>query len=109
MNRILEWTADRARIVATRLSSDLPATCSRPNVLRAGPSSQSFLPHWRNVAEIPAARMLITVFHTTHVLGLEVVLPDGSLLHLGGKCLTCLATTLWRFCRSEARLGIARK
>src|SRR5713101_6075474 len=52
------------------------------------PSSQSICSIGGNVAENSGgAHCLKYGFTTTHVLGLEVVLPDGSLVHLGGKTL----------------------
>jgi len=47
---------------------------------------------------------------TTHVLGLEVVLADGSLVHLGGKVLDAPGYDLMGvFVGSEGTLGIATK
>jgi glycolate dehydrogenase FAD-linked subunit len=47
-------------------------------------------------------------FTTTHVLGLEVVLPDGSLVHFGGKTLDAPGYDLAGvFVGSEGTLGIA--
>jgi len=49
-------------------------------------------------------------FTTTHVLGLEVVLPDGTLAHLGGKTLDTPGYDLSGvFVGSEGTLGIATK
>src|SRR5205814_6212626 len=50
------------------------------------PSSQSVCTIGGNVAENSGgAHCLKYGFTTTHVLALEVVLPDGSLVHLGGE------------------------
>ena len=52
------------------------------------PSSQSVCTLGGNVAEnAGGAHCLKYGFTTNHVLGLELVLPDGSLVHLGGKTL----------------------
>ncbi len=52
------------------------------------PSSQQVCSIGGNVAENSGgAHCLKYGFTTTHVLGLEVVLPDGSLVHLGGNTL----------------------
>jgi len=49
-------------------------------------------------------------FTTTHVLGLEVVLSDGSLVHFGGKTLDAPGYDLMGvFVGSEGTLGIATK
>jgi glycolate oxidase len=49
-------------------------------------------------------------FTTTHVLGLEVVLPDGSLVHLGGKTLDRPGYDMCGvFVGSEGTLGIATR
>ena len=49
-------------------------------------------------------------FTTTHVLGLEVVLPDGTLVHFGGKTLDAPGYDLAGvFVGSEGTLGIATK
>jgi len=49
-------------------------------------------------------------FTTTHVLGLEVVLADGSVVHLGGKVLDVPGYDLMGvFVGSEGTLGIATK
>jgi glycolate oxidase len=52
------------------------------------PSSQSVCTLGGNVAEnAGGAHCLKYGFTTNHVLGLELVLPDGSMVHLGGKTL----------------------
>jgi glycolate oxidase len=75
------------------------------------PSSQSVCSIGGNVAEnAGGAHCLKYGFTTTHVLGLEVVLPDGSLAHLGGKALDAPGYDLTGvFVGSEGTLGIATK
>src|SRR5207245_2609960 len=75
------------------------------------PSSQSICSIGGNVAENSGgAHCLKYGFTTTHVLGLEVVLPDGSLVHLGGKTLDRPGYDLAGvFVGSEGTLGIATK
>ena len=64
-----------------------------------------------NVAENSGgAHCLKYGFTTTHVLGLEVVLPDGSLVHFGGATLDHPGYDLCGvFVGSEGTLGIATK
>jgi len=75
------------------------------------PSSQSVCSIGGNVAENSGgAHCLKYGFTTTHVLGLQVVLPDGSLVHFGGKTLDTLGYDLAGvFVGSEGTLGIATK
>ena len=75
------------------------------------PSSQSVCSIGGNVAENSGgAHCLKYGFTTTHVLGLEVVLPDGSLVHFGGKTLDAPGYDLAGvFVGSEGTLGIATK
>jgi len=75
------------------------------------PSSQSVCSIGGNVAENSGgAHCLKYGFTTTHVLGLEVVLPDGSLMNLGGKTLDTPGYDLSGvFVGSEGTLGIATK
>jgi glycolate oxidase len=75
------------------------------------PSSQSVCSIGGNVAEnAGGAHCLKYGFTTTHVLGLEVALPDGSLIHLGGKTLDAPGYDLAGvFVGSEGTLGIATK
>src|SRR5260221_9368627 len=75
------------------------------------PSSQSVCSIGGNVAEnAGGGHCLKDGFTTTHVLGLDVVLPDGSIAHLGGKALDgpCYVLT-GVFVGSEGTLGIATK
>jgi glycolate oxidase len=75
------------------------------------PSSQSVCSIGGNVAENSGgAHCLKYGFTTTHVLGLEVVLPDGTLAHFGGKTLDAPGYDLAGvFVGSEGTLGIATK
>jgi glycolate oxidase len=75
------------------------------------PSSQSVCSVGGNVAEnAGGAHCLKYGFTTTHVLGLEVVLPDGTLVHLGGKTLDTPGYDLTGvFVGSEGTLGIATR
>src|SRR6202011_3941498 len=75
------------------------------------PSSQSICSIGGNVAENSGgAHCLKYGFTTAHVLGLEVVLPDGSVAHLGGRTLDAPGYDLpGVFVGSEGTLGIATK
>src|SRR5580700_2851859 len=114
MNRILEVDLPNARVVVEPGVINLDVTT---RVLPQGyfyapdPSSQSICSIGGNVAENSGgAHCLKYGFTTTHVLGLDVVLPDGSLVHLGGKTLdTPGYDLLGVFVGSEGTLGIATK
>src|SRR6202158_3628709 len=87
MNRILEVDFPNARVVVEPGVVNLDVT---GRVMEQGyfyapdPSSQSICSIGGNVAENSGgAHCLKYGFTTTHVLGLEVVLADGSLVHLG--------------------------
>jgi glycolate oxidase len=75
------------------------------------PSSQSVCSIGGNVAENSGgAHCLKYGFTTTHVLGLEVVLPDGSVVQLGAPTLDSPGYDLSGiFVGSEGTLGIATK
>jgi glycolate oxidase len=75
------------------------------------PSSQSVCTIGGNVAENSGgAHCLKYGFTATHVVGLEVVLPDGELIQLGGKALDRPGYDLAGvFVGSEGTLGIATK
>src|SRR5579862_1838761 len=75
------------------------------------PSSQSVCTIGGNVAENSGgAHCLKYGFTTTHVMGLEVVLPDGSLAHFGGAAVDRPGYDLCGvFVGSEGTLGIATK
>jgi glycolate oxidase len=75
------------------------------------PSSQSVCTIGGNVAENSGgAHCLKYGFTTTHVLGLEVVLPDGSLIQIGGPTLDPPGYDLpGVFVGAEGTLGITTK
>ena len=91
MNRILEVDLPNARVVVEPGVINLEVTervAPQGYFYAPDPSSQSVCSIGGNVAENSGgAHCLKYGFTTTHVLGLEVVLPDGSLVHLGGKTL----------------------
>ncbi|HUO59208.1 MAG TPA: FAD-binding protein, partial [Candidatus Acidoferrales bacterium] len=114
MNRILDVDIPNARVTV------------EPGVINAAvtqqvapygyfyapdPSSQSVCSIGGNVAENSGgAHCLKYGFTTTHVLGLEVVLPDGSVVQLGGSALDIPGYDLTGvFVGSEGTLGVATK
>ncbi|HLH09755.1 MAG TPA: FAD-binding protein, partial [Terriglobales bacterium] len=114
MNRILEVDLPNARVVVEPGVINLDVTGRvLPNeyFYAPDPSSQSVCSIGGNVAENSGgAHCLKYGFTTTHVLGLEVVLPDGTVVHLGGKSLdTPGYDLLGVFVGSEGTLGIATK
>ena len=114
MNRILEVDFENARVVVEPGVINLDVTTrvqSKQYFYAPDPSSQSVCSIGGNVAENSGgAHCLKYGFTTTHVLGLEVVLPDGSLVHLGGKTLDTPGYDLAGvFVGSEGTLGIATK
>jgi glycolate oxidase len=114
MNRILEVDLANARVVAEPgvINLDITARVRSQDYFYApDPSSQSVCSIGGNVAENSGgAHCLKYGFTTTHVLGLEVVLPDGTLVHLGGKTLDAPGYDLAGvFVGSEGTLGIATK
>jgi len=114
MNRILEVDLPNARVVVEPGVINLEVTCRvqpQDYFYAPDPSSQSVCSIGGNVAENSGgAHCLKYGFTTTHVLGLEVVLPDGSLVHLGGMCLDTPGYDLAGvFVGSEGTLGIATK
>jgi glycolate oxidase len=114
MNRILEVDVANARVVVEPGVINLEVTSRvqpREYFYAPDPSSQSVCSIGGNVAENSGgAHCLKYGFTTTHVLGLEVVLPDGSLVHLGGKTLDRPGYDLSGvFVGSEGTLGIATK
>jgi glycolate oxidase len=114
MNRILEVDFPNARVIVEPgvFNLDVTARIQHNEYFYApDPSSQSVCSIGGNVAEnAGGAHCLKYGFTTTHVLGLEVVLPDGSLVHLGGKTLDAPGYDLAGvFVGSEGTLGIATK
>jgi len=114
MTRILEVDIANARVVVEPgvVNSDVTTRVSPANYFYApDPSSQSVCSIGGNVAENSGgAHCLKYGFTTTHVLGLEVVLPDGTLVQLGGKTLDMPGYDLAGiFVGSEGTLGIATK
>src|SRR5256712_6026358 len=114
MNRILEVDFPNARVVVEPgvINLDVTGRVSPQDYFYApDPSSQSICSIGGNVAENSGgAHCLKYGFTTTHVLGLEVVLSDGSLVHFGGKTLDAPGYDLAGvFVGSEGTLGVATK
>jgi glycolate oxidase len=114
LNRILKVDIPNARVVVEPGVLNLSVTqqvAPRGYFYAPDPSSQQVCSIGGNVAENSGgAHCLKYGFTTTHVLGLEVVLPDGSLVHLGGKTLDRPGYDLAGvFVGSEGTLGIATK
>ena len=114
MNRILEVDFANARVVVEPGVINLDVTgrvAGREYFYAPDPSSQSVCSIGGNVAENSGgAHCLKYGFTTTHVLGLEVVLPDGTVVHLGGKTLDAPGYDLMGvFVGSEGTLGLATK
>jgi glycolate oxidase len=114
MNRILEVDFPNARAVVEPgvINLDVTARILHNEYFYApDPSSQSICSIGGNVAENSGgAHCLKYGFTTTHVLGLEVVLSDGTLVHFGGKALDSPGYDLAGvFVGSEGTLGIATK
>src|SRR5712692_8090856 len=114
MNRILEVDFPNARVTVEPGVINLDVTgrvAPQEYFYAPDPSSQSICSIGGNVAENSGgAHCLKYGFTTTHVLGLEVVLPDGSLVHLGGKTLDTPGYDLAGvFVGSEGTLGVATK
>src|ERR1700686_3878346 len=114
MNRILEVHFPNARVVVEPgvINLDVTGRVSPQEYFYApDPSSQSICSIGGNVAENSGgAHCLKYGFTTTHVLGLEVVLPDGSLAHFGDATVDRPGYDLCGvFVGSEGTLGIATK
>src|SRR2546429_2383626 len=113
MNRIREVDIPNARVVVEPgvINLDVTGRVQSQDYFYAPDPSQSVCSIGGNVAEnAGGAHCLKYGFTTTHVLGLEVVLPDGSLVHLGGKTLDTPGYDLVGvFVGSEGTLGVATK
>ncbi|MGA3194850.1 MAG: FAD-linked oxidase C-terminal domain-containing protein [Terriglobales bacterium] len=114
MNRILEVDLPNQRVVVEPGVMNLNVTArvaSEGYFYAPDPSSQQVCSIGGNVAENSGgAHCLKYGFTTTHVLGMEVVLPDGSLVHLGDKTVDRPGYDLTGvFVGSEGTLGIATR
>ncbi len=114
MTRILEVDIANQRVTVEPgvINANVTnAVADRGYFFAPDPSSQSVCTIGGNVAEnAGGAHCLKYGFTTTHVLGLEVVLPDGELAHLGGAALDSPGYDLTGlFVGSEGTLGVATK
>src|ERR1039457_7085955 len=114
MNRILEVDLPNARVMVEPgvINADVTQRVAPYGFFYApDPSSQQVCSIGGNVAENSGgAHCLKYGFTTTHVLGMEVVLPDGSLVHLGDRTVDRPGYDLTGvFVGSEGTLGIATK
>ena len=114
MNKILEVDFANGRVVVEPgvINLDVSSRVQPQDFFYApDPSSQSVCSIGGNVAENSGgAHCLKYGFTTTHVIGLEVVLPDGTLVHFGSKTLDMPGYDLAGvFVGSEGTLGIATK
>jgi glycolate oxidase len=112
MRRILEVDLDNQRAVVEPGVLNLQvskAVAGDGFYYAPDPSSQQVCSIGGNVAENSGgAHCLKYGFTTNHVTGLEVVLPDGELVHLGGKAPDPPGyDLLGAFVGSEGTLGIA--
>jgi glycolate oxidase len=114
LNRIIEVDIENARVVVEPgvTNSQVTERVAPYGYFYApDPSSQSVCTIGGNVAEnAGGAHCLKYGFTTTYVLGMEVVLPDGSLAHIGHERLDEPGYDLTGlFVGSEGTLGIATK
>ena len=114
LNRILEVDYTNQRIVVEPGVVNAWITekiSARGYFYAPDPSSQCACSIGGNVAENSGgAHCLKYGFTTTHVLGLEVVLPDASVVHLGGRTLDAPGYDLAGvFVGSEGTLGVVTK
>jgi glycolate oxidase len=114
MNRILAVDFENARVIVEPgvINADVTQRVAPRGYFYApDPSSQSVCSIGGNVAENSGgAHCLKYGFTTTHVVALEVVLPNGSLVHFGSRALDRPGYDLpGIFVGSEGTLGIATK
>jgi len=114
LNRILEVDFANARAVVEPgvINSHVTARVAPHGYFYApDPSSQSVCTIGGNVAENSGgAHCLKYGFTTTHVLAMDVVLPDGSMIHVGSPCGDSPGYDLCgMFVGSEGTLGIATR
>ena len=114
MRQVVEVDYDNQRAVVEPGVINLQVTkevAPRGYYYAPDPSSQQVCSIGGNVAENSGgAHCLKYGFTTNHVTGLEVVLPDGELVHLGGKGPDPVGYDLvGAFVGSEGTLGIATK
>jgi glycolate oxidase len=114
LNRILDVDIANARVVVEPgvINAQVTARVAAQGYFYApDPSSQSVCTIGGNIAENSGgAHCLKYGFTTTHVLGMEVVLPDGSMARLGTSAGDAPGYDLRGvFVGSEGTLGIATK
>jgi glycolate oxidase len=114
LNRILEVDVENRRIVVEPGVTNLEITravASRGHYYAPDPSSQQVCSIGGNIAENSGgAHCLKYGFTVHHVLALEVVLPDGELVHLGSPMVDAPGPdVVGLFVGSEGTLGIATK
>jgi len=114
LNHVLEVDYANQRVVVEPgvINATVTACVSPRGFFYApDPSSQQVCSIGGNVAENSGgAHCLKYGFTTTHVLGLEVILPDASIVHLGARTLDPPGYDLAGvFVGSEGTLGIATK
>ena len=114
MNRILEIDIPNARVVVepgVTNASISAAVAAHGYFYAPDPASQVVCTVGGNVAEnsggVHCFKYGVT---TTYILGLDVVLSDGSLVHLGDKTLDCPGyDVVGAFVGSEGTFGIATR
>jgi glycolate oxidase len=113
MRRILEVDLDNLRVVAEPgvTNSEISAAVAPSHFYPPDPSSQIVCSIGGNVAENSGGVHCFKYgFTTNYVIGLEVVLPDGEVVTLGGKELDRPGyDLLGAFVGSEGTLGVATK